>query len=82
MTSQGYSIETPIFQPSVRTSSSSSSGASTDQNFEDYPEIRGSVCWNPAIEARSINMVGLARAPSQNSSNIYPTIRGSKASDA
>jgi hypothetical protein len=82
MTSQGYPIGTPIFQPSAGTSSSSSSGASLDQDsIEDYPEIVGSVCWNPAVETRRINMVGPVRAASHNSSSRYPTIRGSEASD-
>jgi hypothetical protein len=35
-----YSIRAPIFQPSAETSNSTSSGASTDQDFiEDYPKI-------------------------------------------
>jgi hypothetical protein len=83
MTSQGYPIGTPIFQPSVGTSSSSSLGASPDRDsIEEYPKIGGNICQNPAVETHRINMVGPARAPSHNSSSRYPTIRGSKASDA
>jgi hypothetical protein len=60
-----------------------SSGASIDRDSaEDYPEIGGSVCWNPATEARRISMVGPARLDSRNSSSKYPTIRGSVSSDA
>jgi hypothetical protein len=45
MTSQGYLIGTPIFQPLARTSSSSSSGAFTDRDsIKDYTEIGGSAC--------------------------------------
>jgi hypothetical protein len=44
-TSQGYLIGTPIFQPSVGTSSFRSSGAFTNwDSIEDYLEIRGGVC--------------------------------------
>jgi hypothetical protein len=83
MTSQGRPIGKTIFQSSTRTSSSSSSGATPDRDFiEDYPEIRGSAYSNPAIEVHRINMVGLARTNSQNSSSRYPTIRGSTAFDA
>jgi hypothetical protein len=83
MTSQGYPIKTPIFQPLVGTSSSSSSGASPDRNsIEDYPEIRGNICWNATIEAHHISMVGPDKAPSHNNSTRYPTIRVSEVSDA
>jgi hypothetical protein len=83
MMSQGYPIGTPIFQPSVGTSCSSSSGVSPDRgSIEDYSEIWGSVCWNPALESHRISMVGPAMAHSHNSSSRYPTIRGSEASDA
>jgi hypothetical protein len=51
MTSQGFLIRAPIFQPSAGTASSSSLGASLDRDFtEDYPEIGGNSCWNPAIK--------------------------------
>jgi hypothetical protein len=83
MKSQVYPIRTPIFQPSVGTSSFSSSGASPDRDsIEDYIEIGGSISWNPVVEAHCISMVGSARAPSHNSSSRCPTIRGFEASDA
>jgi hypothetical protein len=50
----------PIFQPSARTSSSISSGASPDRDStDDYPEIKGSICWNLAEEGRLIIMVAM-----------------------
>jgi hypothetical protein len=83
MTSRGLPIGAPIFQPSAGTASSSSSGASFDQDStEDYPEISGSSYWNLAVEGHHISMVAPAGAPSQNSSSRYPTIRGLEASDA
>jgi hypothetical protein len=82
MMSQGYLIGAPIFQPSTGTSSSTSSGASTNQDsIKEYPEIGGIISWNAATEAHSISMVGPARAPSLNSSSRYPTIRESKVFD-
>jgi hypothetical protein len=82
MTSQGLLIGTPIFQPSVGTSSSSL-GASPDLDFaEDYPEIEGSVCWNHAIEDCHINMVAPHRRTFSEQFQQIPTIRGSKTSDA
>jgi hypothetical protein len=72
MTSQGHQIGKTIFQTSTGTSSSSSSGATPDwHSIEDYPEIRDSAYWNPAIEARRISMAGLARGNSQNNSSRY-----------
>jgi hypothetical protein len=69
-------------QPSAGALSSSSSGETPDlDSAKDYPKIRGSACWNPAIETRRINMVGPTRGDSQNSSSMYPIISGSKASD-
>jgi hypothetical protein len=63
MTSQGRSIRKTILQPLARASSSSSSRATPDRDsVEDYLEIGGSACWNHAIKARRINMVGPARA--------------------
>jgi hypothetical protein len=83
MTSQEFLIGTPIFQPSAGTMSSSSLEVSHDRDStEDYPKIGGSVCWNPIVESRRINMVTLEGVQSQNSSSRYPTIRGSEASDA
>jgi hypothetical protein len=83
MTSQGYPIRVPIFQPSPGTSSSTSSGASTDRDvIEDYLEIGGIIYWNPVTEAHRINMVGPGRAAYRNSSSRYPMISGFEAFDA
>jgi hypothetical protein len=69
-TSRGLSIWKSILQPSAGVSSSSSSGETPDRDSaEDYPEIGGSACRNPAIKASHINMVGLVRGDSQNSSS-------------
>jgi hypothetical protein len=83
MTSQGCQIGKTILQPSAGASSSSSSGETPVwDSAEDYPEIGGSACWNPVIEAHHINMVGPGRGNSQNSSSKYPTIGGSETSNA
>jgi hypothetical protein len=83
MTSLERPIRKTIIQPSTGASSSSSSGATPDQDsLEDYPKIGGSACWNPAIEAHHINMVGPVRGNSQISFSKYPTIGGSETSDA
>jgi hypothetical protein len=51
MTSQGISIRATISQPSTRTVSSTSSGASPYRDStEDYPEIGGSCYWNLDVE--------------------------------
>jgi hypothetical protein len=82
-TTQGIPIRAPIFQPSVGTSSSSTSAASPDQDStNDYPEIGGSTCWNSTNEGRLIIMEALAGAHSQDSSSRYPTIGRSEAFDA
>jgi hypothetical protein len=83
MTSQGRPIGKTILQSSIGALSSSSSGAIHDRDpIKYYPRIGGSTCWNPAIEAHRINMVGPARGNSGNSSSKYPTIGGSETSDA
>jgi hypothetical protein len=62
MTSQRRSIGKTMLQPLTGASSSSLSGETPDRDsVEDYPEIRGSACWNPAMEAHCINMVGPTR---------------------
>jgi hypothetical protein len=77
----GLLIWKTILEPSIGASSSSSSGATPDRDsLEDYPKIGANACWNPAIEAHCINMVGPDRGDSQNSSSKYPTIGGSEAS--
>jgi hypothetical protein len=83
MMSQEYLIGTPIFQPSVGTLSSSSLRVFANRDFiKDYPEIRGSVYWNPVIESCRISMVVTTSAPSHNSSSRYPSIRGFEVFDA
>jgi hypothetical protein len=83
MTSQRRPIEKIILQPLARALSSSSLRATPDRDsIEDYPEIRSSACWNLAIEARRISMVGPAKGNSQNSSINYLTIGGSEVYDA
>jgi hypothetical protein len=75
MMSQEYPIRKTILQLSAGASSSSSSRATLDwDSTEDYPKIGDSACWNPAIKAQCISMVGPARSNSQNSSSKYPTI--------
>jgi hypothetical protein len=82
-TTQGIPIGAPIFQPSAETSSSSTSAASPDQDStDDYPEIRGSTCWNSTDEGRLIIMVAPIGAYSQNSSSRYPTIERPEVSNA
>jgi hypothetical protein len=81
--SRGLPIWKTILQPKAGASSSSSSRETLDRDYaEDYPKISSSACWNPAIEALHINMVGPARVDSQNSSSKYPTIGESEASYA
>jgi hypothetical protein len=80
---RGILIVTSILQPSAVALSSSSSVATLDQDSADnYTEIGGSTCGDPAEEGRLIIMVAPARGPSQNSSSRYPTIGRSKASYA
>jgi hypothetical protein len=81
---QGILIRAPIFQPSARASSSSTSTASPlDQDsIDDYPEIGGSTCSNSADEDRLIIMVAPVGAPSHNRSSRHPTIGRSEAFDA
>jgi hypothetical protein len=79
----GIPIEASILQPSVGASSSSSSAASPDQDSaDDYLEIGASTYWDSTEEGRLIIMVAPAGALSNNSSNRYPTIGRSEASDA
>jgi hypothetical protein len=73
-TTQGLPIGAHILQPLGGTSGSSSSGASRGHDTtDDYLEIRGSTCWNSTEEGHLIIMVAPAGAPSQKSSNEYPT---------
>jgi hypothetical protein len=67
---QGLPIGAHIFQPSARTSSSFTLGASPDHDStDDYPEIWRSTCWNSAQEGQLIIMVAPTGAPSQNNSS-------------
>jgi hypothetical protein len=80
---RGIPIMTSTLQPSAEASSSSSSTTSPDQDSaDDYPEIGGSTYWDSIEEGRLIIMVAPAGALSNNSSNRYPTIGRSEASDA
>jgi hypothetical protein len=80
---RGILIVTSILQPSVEASSSSSSTTSPDQDSaDDYPEIGGSTYWDSTEEGRLIIMVAPPGEPSHNSSNRYPIIRRSEASNA
>jgi hypothetical protein len=67
---RGISIMTSILHPSGGASSSSSLVASPDQDsVDDYPEIGGSTCGDPAEEGCLIIMVAPAEAPSHNNSS-------------
>jgi hypothetical protein len=80
---QGILSRASILQPSAGASSYSLSAASPDQDStDDYPEIRGSPCWNSAEVGPLIIMVAPDGAPLHNSSSRYPTIRRLEASDA
>jgi hypothetical protein len=58
MTSQRFSIGTPISQPSAGVASSFSMRVSLDRDStKDYPEIGGRDCWNPAVEGCCISIV-------------------------
>jgi hypothetical protein len=61
---RGISIVTSILQPSARASSSSSSATFLDQDSaDDYPEIRESICGDPAEEGCLIIMMAPTRGP-------------------
>jgi hypothetical protein len=80
---RGIPIVTSILQPSAEASSSSSSTVSPDQDSaDDYPEIGGSTYCDSTEEGRLIIMVASPGEPSHNSSNMYPIIRRSEASNA
>jgi hypothetical protein len=76
-------IVTSILQPSTGVSSLSSSAVFPDQDsVDDYLEIGGSTCGDPANEGRLIVMVASTEGASQNNSSRYPTIEMSDASNA
>jgi hypothetical protein len=76
-------VVTTILRPCAGASSSSSSALSSDQgSSEDYPEIRVSTCGSSADISRLICMVAPNDDQPRRSSNDYPTIGRSDASDA
>jgi hypothetical protein len=80
---RGILIVTSTLWPLARASSSSSSVASPDpDSSNDYPEIGISACEDSTGEGRLIFMVAPNGDLSHNSSNWYPTIRRSEASNA
>jgi hypothetical protein len=79
----GIPIVTSILRPFVRASSSSSSASSPGRDSsDDYPEIEASAYGNSAEDGHLILMVAPNGDQSHNSSNGYPTIGRSEASNA
>jgi hypothetical protein len=79
---RGIPVVTSILWPLVRTSSSSSSASTPDSDLSNnYPEIGASACGEPTEGGRIICMVAPNGDRSHNSSNRYPTIGRSEASD-
>jgi hypothetical protein len=79
---QGIPVVTSILRPLAGASSSSSSALTPDLDSSDnYPEIRANACEEPTEGGRLICMVALNGDRSHNSSNRYPTIRRSEATD-
>jgi hypothetical protein len=80
---QGIPVVTSILWPLVGASSSPSSASTPDpDSSDDYPEIEASTCREPTEGSRLICMVDPNADWSHNSSNRYPTIGRSEASDA
>jgi hypothetical protein len=80
---RGIPVVTTILQPCAGASNSSSSALSSDQgSSEDYPEIGVSTCGSSADISRLIYMVAPNEDQPRHSSNGYPTIERSEASDA
>jgi hypothetical protein len=74
---------TSILRPLAGASSSSTSASTSDPYSSDnYPEIGASACEEPLEGCRLICMVAPNGDRSNNTSNRYPTIRRSEASDA
>jgi hypothetical protein len=79
---RGIPIVTSILRPLVGASSSSISASTPNSDsFDDYPEIGADTCREPAKDGRFIYMVALNGDRSSNTSNRYPTIERSEASD-
>jgi hypothetical protein len=80
---QGILVVTSILQPLVGASSSSTSVSTLDlDSCDDYPEIGASACGEPVEGSRPLCMVAPDGDRSNNTSNRYPTIDRSEASDA
>jgi hypothetical protein len=80
---RGIPVVTTILRPCAGASSSSSSALSSDQgSSEDYPEIGVSTCGSSADISCLICMVAPNEDQPRHSSNGYPTIGRSEASDA
>jgi hypothetical protein len=76
-------VVTSILWPLTGASSSSTSVSTPDSDSsDDYPKIGTSVCMELTNDCRFIYMVALNGDRSSNTSNRYPTIRRSEASDA
>jgi hypothetical protein len=79
---RGIPIVTSILRPLVGASSSSISASTPDSDsFDEYPEIGADTCREPTKDGRFIYMVVLNGDRSSNTSNRYPTIERSEASD-
>jgi hypothetical protein len=79
---RGIPIVTSTLRPFIRASSSSSLASSPGRDSsDDYLEIEASACGNSVEDDRLILMVAPNGDRSRNSSNGYPTIGRSEASD-
>jgi hypothetical protein len=79
---RGISVVTSILRPLAGTSSSSTAASNLDSDLsDDYPEIGVSACGEPTKDGLFIYMVAPNGDRSSNTSNRYPTIRRSEASD-
>jgi hypothetical protein len=80
---QGIPVMTSILRPLATASSSSTSASTTNpDSFDDYPEIGANSCGELTEGGRLICMVTPNGDRSNNTSNRYPTIGRSEASDA
>jgi hypothetical protein len=80
---RGIPVVTTILRPCAGAASSSPSTLSSDQgSSENYPEIRVNTCESSASTSRLICMVAPNEDQPHHSSNGYPTIGRSEASDA
>jgi hypothetical protein len=80
---QGNLVVTSILRPLTGASNSSTSASTPDSDSsDDYPEIGVGACGEPVKDDYFIYKVALNDDRSSNTSNRYPTIRRSEASDA